>query len=137
MSEEEKIKAIYKRIRYREKITEEELEEKLEENIVAIYLAMENFEDKLYSRMTERVEQLKEYIERLKESERINQDNFDTLGADIVQVKKDLGLDEDLIISEEMVEEINKKYIDKDIIRKIKENTDTYRDFTEEVIKLL
>lgn len=39
-----------------------------------------------------------------------------------------------MLISTEFIEN---NYIHKNILRKIKANTDTYRDFTEEVIKLL
>ena len=45
--------------------------------------------------------------------------------------------DEDIKTVLNYVKELENNSISKDTLRKIKANTDTYRDFTEEVIKLL
>lgn len=102
--EEEKIKSIYKGIRYREEITEEELEEKLEENIIAIYLAMDNFDDRLCSRMKERVEQVKEYIEILEKEKQQVLDDYQDLGKDLANnfISKEVIIDK--------IEELRKKH---------------------------
>ena len=60
---------------------------------------------------------LLEQLEKEEERRKCFECNFETLQADINSVIKDLGLTEDLIIADEMVQEIKQKYISKDKIK--------------------
>ena len=78
-----------------------------------------------------------DYKRVLKENE-IIKGNYDTLSKDIQQVTKELGLPEDTIIADEMVQMIKQKFIPKskvkDKIEELKEDKDSkyYDIFLEE-----
>ena len=61
----------------------------------------------------------KKYLEQKSEIE-IHKENFEGLSADITQVLKDLDLSEETIIADEMVNEIKKKFVNKEEIIKEK-----------------
>lgn len=81
---------------------------------------------------------LLEQLEKEEERRKCSECNFETLQADINSVIKDLGLTEDLIIADEMVQEIKQKYISKDKIKDRQmqrefELQQEYKDFEDDV----
>lgn len=65
-----------------------------------------------------------------KEKRKIAEENHKVLSLDLGQALKDLGLPEDTIISDELVLEINKRYVSKDKIKeKIEELEQEYKEY--------
>ena len=70
------------------------------------------------SKNAECIRNLLDLYNKEKEKREIAEENHKVLSLDLGQALKDLGLPEDTIIADELVLEINKKYISKDKIRK-------------------
>lgn len=88
---------------------------------------------------------LLDLYQKEKEKREIAEENHKVLSLDIAQACKDLGLYEDTIIADELVVEINKKFISKDKIRELLEkykytqisDVDNIINFYKEIEELL
>ena len=80
----------------------------------------------------EAIQGLLDLYNKEKEKREIAEENHKVLSLDLGQALKDLGLPEDTIISDELVLEINKRYVSKD---KIKEKIEEYYEYDKKMQK--
>ena len=106
-------------------LTDEELQATREMNKTAWQSEIDKWsKEYLIERYKDLVEIEKEHKKENGElREKLNNEieNYKVLSLDIAQACVDLGLPEDTIIADELVLEINKRYISKDKIRKLQE----------------
>lgn len=67
--------------------------------------------------LKDKIDEQQKEIDKEKEKREIAEENHKVLSLDLERALKELGLYEDTIISDELVLEINKKYISKDKIK--------------------
>lgn len=99
------------------------VETKLEEKNISVETLLAEFE---------RLENIEFELDKEKEKREIAEENHKTLSLDLGQALKNLGLPEDTIIADELVLEINKKYVSRDKIKQFIEENTKYISFGEQ-----
>ena len=114
-------------------LSEEEIIEIVKKEIVNTYA----------ERKAKALQGLLDLYNKEKEKREIAEENHKVLSLDLGKALKELGLYEDTIIADELVLEINKRYISKDKIREIFDNysqsslmeNNTFLEFKKELLE--